>query len=280
MAIYPVPSDGTYDYVPTTYDRVQVGSDVLAVMSSAGTVMTVIPGTTYVYLLASAAPDGSTYTGLAFMPETWSSLPDDWWLRLRMWKRTAKPDRGDTHTAADGSEWIYPAEADGRMVCYLSGTTHTRGERLSRGEIETDPRDLYVADDAEADWLPVTDASTVVLGDYVQFGYAQTGVVDEITSDPALTYIRHVFERADDDTLGWWDEPIPGGMIGSGNVNAEWAWFDRLPKPDDGSTFEAADGSAWIYTAGEYFAWASGSQFLAGSVRLRGDIAGGLTQIS
>jgi len=281
VAVYPVPTDATYDYVPTTPDRVGVGSDVLAVMETSGPVAMIVPGsgaTPWLYVLTMPLPDGSSGSGVAFFPDDWSTLPSYWWGRLRLWKRTAKLADASTYTADDGSKWIYPAGEDGKLVCYADGTTFTQGQRLSLGEITTDARDLYIADDTEWDWLPVTNATGVSVGDYVLFGYAQAGVVDEVVvTDSPPYYRRDEFQRADDDTLGWVDTLYADGVA---VLQATWRWYDRLPKPAADSKFRAPDGSRWIYTDGVYYCWGTGASYAPGAVFQRGEIAGRLTEIT
>lgn len=281
MPVYPTPSDATYDYLPITGGEVDVGVDVLAVLQTEGPVNLIVPGsgpTPWLYVLTTPLPDGTSGVGVAFFPDDWSTLPSYWWGRLRLWKRAAKLADAATFTADDGSEWIYDAgSVDGRMACYLAGSTFTRGQRLSRGEITTDARDLYTADDAEWDWLPVQDATTVSVGDYVLFGYAQTGVVATVdVYDGAPYYTRRNFERADSDTLGWADTVYQDGVSG---LTGTWQWFRRSAKPSGGDLFAAADGSRWIYTAGDYWCWSPGGRYPVGAVVIRGDIVGGLTPI-
>jgi hypothetical protein len=281
VPVYPVPSDATYDYVPLPGTSVAVGSDVLAVMQSEGEVASASEEAEYwTYVLDSATPDGQPSVGFAFFPLVFETQPDEWWLRLRLWVRADKLADGATLTADDGSEWIYPAGEDGKMVCYESGSTFTRGDRRSRGEISTDPRDLYTADDSEYDWLPVTDGSTVAEDDVVLFGYATTGVVDEAAvGDYSPYYIRTAFARADSDTLGWYDVLGTDGSLPS--LAATWSWFERLAKPAAETTFLAPDGSRWIYGADAlYYCWGTGTTYVTGALFNRGEIDGGLTEIT
>lgn len=279
MTAYPVPTDNTYDYVPITHDRIVVGSDVLAAVQSTGVVTTVIPGTPYLFDLATVNPDGTAGTGFAFLPE--DPPPDGqlWWIRVRMWSREAKPAFRDKVTGPDGSEWIYPATSDGKMICYHPGTVFARGARMSRGAIAAGELEPFGPDDPEWDWLPITDPATVAVDDYVAFAFTVSGVVDHIDVTDYTTFLRSEFHSADNGTLGWFDT-VDLGQSTQHVPSGDWQWFSRLPKPASEAEFRGADGSMWIYTDGQYYCWAAGTQYVPGAIFLRGEIAGGLTPLT
>lgn len=284
MRIFPVPADGTYDYVPIGGEQVRVGTDLLALWAVQGEITHAFPPDDpgaeelWVYFMATVNPDGSATWGIALFPETPSLYPDNWWGRYAIWKRAAKLADGGKLTAGDGSKWIYPAGEDGRMRCYAAGSAFDQGERRFRGELTTDERDLWICDDPEWDWLPVAAGEQVSVGDTVIFLAANHAVVDEVvtTQTPALT-TRAFVDNDDQVPLGWWVESIRQAPRLT-ELNT-WSWFERLPAPAAEATFRAPDGSRWIYTGSAYYCWGAGSTYTSGSVFRRGEITGGLKPI-
>lgn len=227
------------------------------------------------YGLLSQNPDGSVSGGFALFP----SAPQEesgWWGRLAIWRRAPKLADAATTTLGDGSKWIYAAGEDGKMRCYASGSTWSRGDKGFRGALLTDPADLWICDDAEWDWLPVTDGSQVVAGDTIAFLSASAGVVDEVVVEETEAYRRTGF-LGDGTVLGWWDEltqPRTATLLNT------WTWFEQRPKPAADAKFSAADGSRWIYVgSSHYYCWGQGTRYQPGALFLRGEIAG-LTPIS
>lgn len=279
----PVPDDATYDYVPIAGPQIQVGTDLLSAWTVRGNVNQIFgpddpeSEELWVFFMLTPKPDGTIDYGLALFPET-PSLNANWWGRTAIWRRAEKLADGATVTAADGSKWIYPAGEDGRMRCFASGSEYTRGDQRFRGELTTDPRDLWICGDVDWDWLPITDGSEVQLGDEITFLMAVTGVVDEIHVDDSEAYRQTGFEDASDTQLGWWFEHYQPPAVVSLNV---WTWFQRLAKPAADAKFRAPDGSRWIYIgSSHYYCWGAGTVYAPGSVFLRGEIAGGLTVIT
>lgn len=277
----PIPTDATHDYVPVDARDIQVGDDILALFIGQGGVF-LTPGPLagwWFYIVVGE--DGQL--GGALFPEDPESLSDPWVQRAAIWKVADKPADAETLTVG-GSGWIYPAGEDGRMVCFSPGSGHVRGERAYRGAVLTDPRDLWIGDDPEFDWLPVTDGSTIVVGDTVRYLATATGVVSDLVPfDDTVPFtdwrIRGVEILGDEGAvnLGRWsepDDPAAPPLLNFGR------WFRRLPKPPDGSKFSAADGSRWIHTAGSYYCFGRGRTYAPGSIFLRGEIAGGLTPIA
>ena len=275
---FPVPNDSTYDYTPIAGPQVQIGTNLLSMWTVQGTVSTIIPPVSvWQFIIDVVNPDGSGSTGVALYPASPASLPSYWWGRMALWKRAAKLADGGTLTAGDGSKWRYPAGEDGRMTCTQPGTTFARGARKFRGELTTNPNDLWICDDATWDWLPVTDGSTVSVGDTVTFLWAQTGVIDEIDTATNDYYTRTAFSSSGAQ-IGWYDvtsvASVPGALL---NV---WTFFQRLSKPSTDTSFRAADGSRWDYVGSSlYYCWGRGTEHSPGAVFHRGEIAGGLFAI-
>lgn len=276
--LIPVPDDPTYDYVPITGPQLEVGSSVLALWTVQGEVSDAIPptgpGGIWVYGLLSQSPDGSASFGFAVFPE--SQVETQWWGRLAIWKRTPKLADAETATLGDGSKWIYAAGEDGKMRCYASGTTWSRGDKRFLGHLLTDPADLWICDDTDWDWLPIADGSAVTVGDAITFVSASAGVVDQVVVEQTDTLTRTGF--LDGSTvLGWWEdlhEPRVASWLNT------WTWFERRPKPAADAKFRAADGSRWIYVGSSlYYCWGRGTRYQPGALFLRGEIAG-LTPIS
>ena len=279
---FPVPNDATYDYVPITGTDVQVGMDLLSLWSVQGEV-SYIDGppdspSLWVFLMDTFNPDGTGTYGTAVFPTDTSGLPDNWWGRTAIWKRTAKLSDGGSYTAGDGSKWRYPANEDGRMVCTHAGTTYTQGTRKFRGELTTDPRDLWICDDADWDWLPIADGSEVSLGDTITFLLTITSTVDTIDVTETDEYRRSVFLDASSQQIGWWDVVFAPQALVAINV---WTFFQRLSKPSTDTSFRAPDGSRWDYVGSSlYYCWGRGITYAPGAIFYRGGVAGGLTAIT
>ena len=271
----PTPDDATYDYVPTAGADIEVGMNIQSFWVVQGAIHTIVdvpdapeePNELWAWFLHAPNPDGTTSTGLAMFPESSEILPDQWYDRIAIWRRAAKLADGATLTAADGSKWIYDVGGDGRIVCYAAGSTYARGDLRFRGELTTNPKDLWICDDAEWDWLPITDGSEVTVGDTITFLWARGGVVDAITviEENAL-YRRTSFTDEAGEPLGVWEERFAGAVL----VANTWTWFRRIPKPVNDSMWSAADGSQWIYTDGVYFCWKPGTTYSTGVVFGRG----------
>jgi hypothetical protein len=279
---FPAPTDATHDYVPVDGRAVQVGDDILSLSISYGGVTVVSPPPPgWTFLLAS--PEGEFGLGAVDFPTDPATMSDNWWSRTALWRRAAKSADRTSLTAGDGSKWIYPAGEDGRMVCYAPGSGHVRGDRAFRGALLTDPKDLWVNDDPDSDWLPVADGSEVAEGDVVRGLTTAAGVVDLVFTWPATedTYGGGYFfgpEADNSPLLGYY-------LVPPANIPA-WKLFNfsvlyrRLPKPSADTKFSAPDGSRWIYTGGDYYCWGRGTMYAPGSIFPRGEIAGGLTEIT
>lgn len=281
----PVPDDATYDYLPIDGPNIGVGTSLLSLWTVQGEIVAVTaspsnpgnPDEFWSFLLSISNPDGSEAFGVALFPETPASMSDDWWGRLAIWKRAAKLAVGGTLTAPDGSKWIYPGD-DGRVLCYAAGSSFAQGARLFRGQLTTDTRDLWVCDDADFDWIPVTAGSEVAEGDTITFLTAKAGVVASVVSERHEFYRRTEFKTDAPTSLGWFDEvrrstPVP--LLGN-----LWTFFDRLPKPAADTKLSAPDGSKWIYTGtSNYYCWSAGTTYPQGSIYRRGQITGGLRRL-
>jgi hypothetical protein len=266
----PTPVDDDYDYAPITEADFKVGDDISAVFVVSGTVLeTPLAPVGGLWPLSLETTDGALEA--AFLPEDPESQPDEWWLgRMAVWEKADKLDDGEIFTAADTSRWIYPAAEDGRLVCFDAGSEHEQGERLYRGEILTDPRDLYVAGDNEHDWLPVTDGFDIEEDDEIVFVQQKSGVLDNQFTVPTSQGGTVTFYRnAANAVIAWvWSE------------RNYWTFFRRTAKPAADAKFRAEDGSRWIYAGGLYYCWSSGTRYVTGAVFPRGEIAGGLKEIT
>ena len=282
---FPVPNDATYDYVPISGPYVKVGTDLVSSWTVQATVTHAFPpggSSWWVYFMDTFNPDGTTTIGTALFPSTPGTQAANWWQRIAIWRRTPKLDDKGTVTASDSSKWIYAAGEDGRMICYMPGTTFARGDRRFRGELTTDPQDLWICDDKDWDWLPVTSGDQVVVGDTITFLFTQEAVVDEIDVVDDGAYRRHLFKANTSllmDPFGWWDEIIqPDPTWTSLNT---FNFLQRLPKPAAESKFRAPDGSRWVYIGTSlYYCWGRGTSYAPGAMNYRGQIAGGLTPIA
>lgn len=277
--VVPFPDDATYDYVRIEGPRIEIGMDLLACWAVRGELTHAFPPVGeeqfWLYFMITVNPDGTLSSGIALFPETPESYPNEWWARFAIWKREPKLGDGETLTAADGSKWIYPAGEDGRVVCYDPGSTYARGARRFRGELTTDVRDLWICDDAEWDWLPITDGSDIDVGDTITFLMANHATVDQIDVVETDTSRGLSFVDTDDGVeLGWWVGEV-FGVPAVGFLN-DWSWFRRLPKPAADTTFAAPDGSRWIYVDGAYYCWGVGRAYPTGAMLRRGEIDGGL----
>lgn len=276
----PVPADDTVDCVPIAGSQIEVGTDLLSLWAVTGTVTEATPPWPghpwWVYLMVTMNPDGTASVGVALFPET---LPDDWWGRVAVWRRAPKLADGARATADDTSKWIYPAGGDGRMRCYAAGSSFAQGDLRFRGELTMDARDLWICDDEEWDWLPVTAGGQVGPGDTITFLQSVQGVVDDVQVSQDAASLSRTFLDDTGAVLGVWYQAIYQHQ--STRLLNEWTWFERLPKPAADATFRADDGSRWIFTGGSaYYCWAAGSAYPAGSVRRRGEITGGLRPIT
>lgn len=276
------PSSATHDYVPIAGRDIQVGDDILALFIGQGGVFTVSPPEVnagwWFYLIVDESA-GSLGLGGAQFPEDPETLADTWFERFALWKVANKPADAATVTVG-AAAWIYPAGEDGKMVCYTAGSGHVRGDRAFRGELLSDPLDLWISDDPEWDWLPVADGADVIVGDTVRYLATASGVVTDVLPwEVAESQINGADIYADATNLGRWFELNTGAtatLPAPLNFNV---WFKRLPKPTEGTTFLAADGSRWVYTDGIYYCWGRGESYSPGAIFLRGEIVGGLTEI-
>jgi hypothetical protein len=216
-------------------------------------------------------PWGVPISGVALYPIDPDTQPANWWQRLAMWTRTAKLADGAMVTVTDGSRWKYAASEDGLMFCVESGTQFTRGQRLARGSLTTDPKDLLVADDAVWDWLPVKDGATVSVGDYVSFAWPQSGIVDVIESEELTPgYVRTTVQGVTSG-LGFFDtitDPTLQPLLTSCD------YYQRLLKPVTWTDSRAPDGSRWTYNGTAYACWGKGTAYSPGAIFRRGEITG------
>ena len=268
---FPVPDDPYYDYLPITGPDIEVGMDILFIMTSGGEVTDVnLVSPEWQYTTEVETPWGTPLSGFAVFPEHPETQPADWWRRMAVWTQEAKPAERYTLVAGDGSRWIYPADADGRMVCYWPGGSHSRNDRLSRGAITTSADDKYIADDPEWDWMPVVDGSTVVVGDQVKSYYPLTGVVDSILNveiNPGYDMV--IFYDASSTSIGFYSQV---GDPAFASVTMEVTFYQRTLKPATWSKYLASDGSRWIFDGTAYFCWGGGRTYFQGSVYHRGEI--------
>jgi len=249
-----------------------------------GSVTSIFHPDAWLYFMVTWNPDNTSTVGTAFFPTDPGTMSNNWWQRTVMWKRAAKLADGASFTAADGSEWIYPAGEDGRVHCYKAGTVYGQGTRKFRGELTTDSRDWWICDDPDWDWLPVSDGSQVHVGDTVRF---MVGVSDTVASIEVVTndvFQRSTFHAVDSDPmlgdlLGYWDQVDPKQQTWT-PLNL-WTFFHRVLKPSVDALFRAPDGSRWIYTgSSNYYCWGRGTAYSPGALFHRGEIAGGLTAIT
>lgn len=284
MAIsFPVPNDATHDYVPVTGEEIRVGDDILSLSITYGGVTVADPPDPDEWTFLLASPEGEFGLGSFSYPGDPGTMPDDWWNRTALWRRAAKSADADSLTADDGSKWIYPADEGGQMLCYASGTTWVRAQQRARGALLTNPKDLWINDDPDWDWLPVADGSEVVEGDVVRGLTTAAGVVDEVFTWDSTeeTYGGAFFFGPELD-----GSPLIGYYLTPPTTAPVWTPFNfsvlyrRLAKPAADTKFAAPDGSRWIYTGGDYYCWGRGARYAPGAIFLRGEIAGGLTPIT
>lgn len=284
MAItFPVPADGTYDYVPVEGSAVRVGDAILSLSITYGGVSVADPPDPDQWTFLLTSPEGEFGLGSVSFPADPGSMPDEWWHRTALWIRADKPADASSITVGDGSKWIYPADEGGQMRCFTAGTTFVRGQQQSRGALLTDPKDLWINDDPDRDWLPVADGSDVAEGDVVRGLTTSAGVVAEVFTWDATeeTYGGAFFFGPEEDgspLIGYYLTPPLGTPV--------WEPFNfsvlfrRLAKPAADTKFSAPDGSRWIYAGSDYYCWGRGTKYSPGAVFLRGEIAGGLTPTS
>lgn len=223
-------------------------------------------------------PDGTSTFGNAFYPEVPATQPSQWWRRKAVWIRRAKPADGYQMTAPDGSKWVYPANDDGRMRCYAAGSTFSRGDQRYRGQIVTDPNDLWICDDPDWDWMPITAGSDVVVGDTIRTLATFAGTVANATESITDTLRTVTFRDSSFVVLGFYTEYWGPQQV---NYLDVWTFFQRLAKPSVESKFSAPDGSRWVSAGNSlFYCWAFGANYKPGALLLRGEIDGGLTPIT
>ena len=268
---FPVPDDPYYDFLPIDPADIEVGMDILFIMTSGGEVTDVnLVSPTWQYTTEVETPWGVPLGGIAVFPEHPETQPADWWRRMAVWTQEAKPAERYTLVSGDGSRWIYPGDSDGKMVCYWPGGSHSRSDRLSRGAITTSADDKYIADDPEWDWMPVVDGSTVVIGDQVKSYYPLTGVVDSILYvEITPGYDMVIFYDASSTSIGFYSQVGDPAFAG---VAMEVTFYRRLLKPATWSKYSASDGSRWIFDGTAYFCWGGGRTYFQGSTYHRGEI--------
>jgi len=268
---YQIPDDPYYDFVPIAGPGIQLGMDVLSVLRCEGTVQSASSIGVWAFPLSMDTPWGVPISGVALYPIDPHTQPANWWQRLAMWTRTAKLADGAMVTVTDGSRWKYAANEDGLMLCVKSGTQFTRGQRLARGSLTTDPKDLLTADDAAWDWLPVKDGATVSVSDYVSFAWPQAGVVDNIaTAELTPGYVRTAIQY-DGADLGFFDT-ITDPTIPALAMTCDF--YQRLLKPVTWTDSRAPDGSRWTYNGTAYACWGKGTAYSPGAIFRRGEITG------
>jgi hypothetical protein len=284
MSLYPVPVEDTYDYVTISPADIQVGTNLYTILEAEGDVTSVDGplSTAWQYFLDVALPDGTTDTLAAYLLLDPLSAGPQWWQRFRLLVRQAKPAPGSVTTAADGSKWIYLADGTGMMTCYVSGTTFIQGAEKFLGELTLDAADIYRGQDADWDWIPVYDPSTVLVGDRVRYGWGNGATVDEITVTGNDYYTRTTFLNSGN-PYGWSDKLLLDESIRAG---AQCTFMERVLYPDPDAKFSAPDGSLWIFvpppdfvTPGYYYCWGRGTAYARRSLFRRDQIAGGLTPI-
>lgn len=267
----PIPDDPYYDYLPIDGADIEVGMDILSVITSGGEVTFISsPAVFWIYLTEMETPWGVPVSGVALFPIDPEGQLASWWQRFAVWTREDKPDDGFTLVGADGSRWIYSAnDTDGKMVCYKSGAVYQQNQRLSRGAITTDPGDRYTADDAEWDWMPVLDGATVDVGEQIRFTLPQAGVVTSITTATLVDgYDRTTITAGTD--IGWFDSVTDATIP---RIDIECTFYRRLLKPATNTQFRAPlDESRWVFSGGAYFCWDAGTMYPQGTMLPRGSV--------
>ena len=271
-------SDEDFDYVWTTALAIQPGGEYVRGRESLGVVQSGTEGVGYWnYTVVVTLPDGTETSDIFswYSPEL-NTNPD---FRIRVWRQVPKPAFGTIlgliDGVTDGSEWIYPGNAEGTYFCYLGGTEATAGTFAHRALIPgLESVEYEPIGTAEYDWAYVDDGAQVQVGETIIWDILQRVTVTEILPVDLPTGIRQLIIFCEDAVVVYAFEGDQDYATGGRND-----FYHAIPKPDWRAKFVARDGSKWIYPpneAGTFLCWSPGTQYVAGAEFLRANIAGGL----